>query len=84
MDKRLAGLIEALGPVMNATQAEGFLHVTAFTCRKPLESLSIEDWPVIESSLREMLQHTHAAEKIDLVISRMRTSFLEGSDGSKC
>lgn len=69
---------------MNPVQAEGFLHVTAFTCRKSLESLSVEDWPRIEAAVREALANTPSADTADEVVARMREVFLEGASGSHC
>jgi hypothetical protein len=84
MDRRLSRLINALGPVMTPLQAEGFLHVTAFTCRKSLETLSAEDWPAIEAAVREALQHSSSVDETEAVVGRMRTAFLEGRPGSEC
>jgi hypothetical protein len=84
MERRVSQLIQALSPVMNPVQAEGFLHVTAFTCNKPLDGLSADDWPQIEAAVREALEHTPSAAEVDHVITRMRTAFLEGLDASEC
>jgi len=84
VDTRLTRLVAALGPVMNPIQAEGFLHVTAFTCRKSLETLSVDDWPKIEAAVREALAHHPSAEEVDLVVDRLRDAFLEAADGADC
>jgi len=84
MDGRLPRLIRALGPVMNPIQAEGFLHVTAFTCRKSLDSLSYDDWPRIEAAVREALAHTASERETDSVLDSMRAAFLDEVPGSQC
>ena len=84
MDKRVSHLIDALSPVMNPIQAEGFLHVTAFTCNKQLDGLSYEDWPKIEAAVREALAHTSSSSEVDDVLERMRAAFLGGLDGTQC
>lgn len=84
MEKRVSQLIQALSPVMNPVQAEGFLHVTAFTCNKPLEGLSVDDWPQIEAAVRDALEHTPSAREVDRVLDHMRKAFLEGLDATQC
>jgi hypothetical protein len=84
MERRVSRLIEALSPVMNSVQAEGFLDVTAFTCNKQLERLSADDWPQIEAAVREALEHTPSSTEVDHVLERMREAFLDELDGSKC
>ena len=84
MDRRLSRLISALGPVMNPVQAEGFLHVTAFTCRKALDTLAADDWPRIEAAVREALAHHPSTEETEAVVDRMRQAFLEGTDAPGC
>jgi hypothetical protein len=84
MDPRLSRLIRALGPVMNPVQAEGFLHVTAFTCRKSLDSLSSEDWPRIEAAVREALAGTPSERAADEIVEKLRDAFLDGLPGSEC
>lgn len=84
MDTRLNRLVEALGPVMNPIQAEGFLHVTAFTCRKSLETLSADDWPKVEAAVREALAHHPSTAEVDLVVDRLRDAFLEAANGANC
>lgn len=69
---------------MNATQAEGFLHVTAFTCRKSLDTLCVDDWPNVEAAVREALAHHPSTDEVELVVGRLREAFLGASDGSSC
>lgn len=84
MEDRVSRLVRALGPVMNSIQAEGFLHVAAFTCSKSLESLSAEDWPKIETAVREALAHVRSDETIERIIDGLRVVFLEEANGSEC
>lgn len=69
---------------MNPVQAEGFLHVAAFTFRKTLDTLSAEDWPRIELAVREALAHTASSDVTEDVVACMRNAFLEGSNGAEC
>lgn len=84
MDDTLAKLISALGPVMNPVQAEGFLHVTAFTRSKSPEKLDAGDWPAVELAVREALNGTSAVGSVDEVCERLREIFLQESNGGSC
>lgn len=84
MDERLSRMVDALSPVMNPIQAEGFLHVTAFTCHKSLNALTAEDWPSVEVAIRETLGHasrSQSPDEIEAAVTRMRAVFLEGANG---
>lgn len=81
MDDRLARLVSALGPVMNPVQAEGFLHVAAFTRSRRPEALTYEDWPAVEDAVREALDGLANRQRIDEVCERLRLAFLQGTEG---
>lgn len=84
MDDVLSRLVSALSPVMNSVQAEGFLHVAAFTRSKAPERLDVGDWPAIESAVREVLEGTDSSHMADEVCARLRDVLLRASNGSGC
>lgn len=84
MSERLSRLVGALMPVMNRMQAEGFLHLTATSRDKTMESLSMEDWPALERMVREALAGTPSEGQVDEICGRLRDAFIENIDGSSC
>lgn len=84
MEDTLSELIRALSLVMNPLQAEGFLHLAAFTRDKTPETLTYEDWPAIESAVRQALIGTSAAGSADLICGRLREVFLRSCSSSDC
>lgn len=84
MSGRLERLTNALAPVMNKTQAEGFLHLTAVSCGKRPEALSFDDWPAVEQTMRDALHGTPSAARADEICARLRDAFLAESDAAGC
>lgn len=84
MNRRLQVMIHALGPSMTEHTAEVCLRATALCRRKPVESLSAEDLPAIEASVREALAPVASEASIELTLFKIRRLFLEGRSGAEC
>jgi hypothetical protein len=84
MDDTLAELVRALSPVMNAVQAEGFLHLAASTLSKPPEKFDAADWPTVEKTVRDALRGTPSEALSDEVCANLQTVFLSDSPGRRC
>lgn len=82
MDDKLGAMIAALSPVMNPAQAEGFLHVAAFTRRKWTDSLSADDWPALEGMVREALLRIADPEVTEDVCEELQQALLAESTGA--
>ncbi len=80
MRSRLERSIQALSPIMSRTQAEGFLHIAAFTRRKSFDALTAEDWPAVERAVREAVAHTSAEPRVEHIITRLRAAYLEDAE----
>lgn len=84
MDHKLRAMILALGPTMNEHAAEVVLRGTALCRRKPVESLSAEDLPAIETAVRDSLSPVASEASIELTVYKIRQLFLESRDGAGC
>lgn len=84
MNYKLQAMIHALGPSMTEHSAEVCLRATALCRRKPVESLSAEDLPAIETSVREALSPVASEASIELTLYKIRQLFLEGRTGAQC
>lgn len=84
MNPRLRAMILALGPAMTEHSAEVCLRATALCRRKPVETLSADDLPAIEASVRDVLSAVASDASIELTLYRIRQLFLESRDGAAC
>lgn len=84
MDHRLRAMILALGPTMNEHAAEVVLRGTALCHRKPVETLSADDLPDIESAVRDSLRSVASEASIELTVFKIRQLFLETREGAGC
>ena len=84
MNHRLRAMILALGPTMTEHSAEVCLRATAICRRKPVETLSADDLPAIEASIRDVLSAVASDASIELTLYKIRQLFLESRDGAEC
>lgn len=84
MDHRLRAMILALGPTMTAHTAEVTLRATALCRRKPVEMLSAEDLPAIETAIREALSPVASDASIEITLVKVRQLFLQSRHGAEC
>lgn len=84
MDRRLRAMIMALGPSMTQHSAEVCLRGAALNRRKPVESLSADDLPAIEASVRNALSAVASDASIELTLYKIRQLFLESRQGADC
>jgi hypothetical protein len=69
---------------MTEHSAEVCLRATALCRRKPVESLSAEDLPAIESAVRDALTPVASETSIELTLFKVRRLFLEVRSGASC
>ncbi|HSK48810.1 MAG TPA: hypothetical protein VLA05_12560 [Coriobacteriia bacterium] len=84
MNHRLRAMILALGPTMTEHSAEVCLRATAICRRKPVETLSADDLPAIEASIRDVLSAVASDASIELTLYKIRQLFLESREGAEC
>lgn len=69
---------------MTEHSAEVCLRATALCRRKPVESLSAEDLPAIEASVKHALSAVASEASIEITLYKIRQLFLASRDGAEC